>query len=189
MGLEVAAVITAVAAVAGTYSSIKANQAQKAANADAKEASNVAAAQQKQQEMDARRNAFRQQRIRQAQIEQGAANTGTQSSSGELGSLAALSTNAGTKLSALSGASLANQGIAAANQAGMDAQGSAQNWQAMGSIFSTVGRAAGSSGGDAQLMKWGTSAYNGLFGNSSSTAGAKLNNDVDNAMYSNPDLF
>ena len=183
MGIEVAIAITAATAAVGAASSYVANRAQgKAADAQ-KEASNVASAQQKQQEMDARRNAYRQQRIKAAQISQGAANTGTQMSSGEIGSLSALSTNAGTQLASLAGADLSNQGIASANQSYADNLGKASTWSSIGQISSAIGTF-----GSAAAEKLGTNAAKGTGWESAGGSG-KVSSDVNNTILNNPDLF
>lgn len=139
MGIETAAIIVAaIGAAATVYGTTQSQRASKKAANSQKEASDIAAAQQKQQMMDERRNQIRQQRIRTAQIEQGASNVGASMSSGELGSLSALSTNVSNNLARLSGSNLAAQGIASANQSTLNAQ---QDIQTAGAISSLGGSA------------------------------------------------
>lgn len=138
-----ALVVVAIAAAATTYSQVQQNRAQKSAARAQKEASDVSQAQQKNQEMEARRQQIRQQRIRQAQVQQAAANTGVSDSSGELGSLSALSTNVGANLANISSQAVAAQGIGAANQRATDFMGKSQQWGMYGQIASSVGSLAG----------------------------------------------
>lgn len=145
MGIETAIVAAVAASVVGAaYSTVQQGRAQKDAAKAQREASDINQAQQKTQEMEARRQQIRQQRIRAAQVEQAAANTGTSASSGELGSLSALSTNVGSNLANMSGQALAAQGIGATNQSVADAMASSQRWGMIGQISSGVGSLAGS---------------------------------------------
>lgn len=171
MGLETAAiVVAAVGAATSVYSTVQQAQAGKKQAGAMKEASDVAAAQQRQQEQEQRRQQVRQQRIRSAQIEQGAANQGASASSGELGSLSALSTNTANSLAFMSGSRLASQGITNANQRGLNAQQDASTWSAIGNISSTVtGLVAPTAGaGLSKLFSNGSSSSNGGSGTSSS---------------------
>lgn len=164
MGLETAAiVVAAVGAATSVYSTVQQAQAGKKQSSAMKEASDVASAQQRQQEMESRRQQVRQQRIRAAQIEQGAANQGVSNSSGELGSLGALSTNTANNLAFMSGSRMAAEGITAANQRGLNAQQDANTWGAIGNISSTVtGLVAPTAGqGLSKLFSNGSSVKNG----------------------------
>lgn len=176
MGLETAAVVVAaVGAATSVYSTVEQARAGRKSASAQKEASEISAAQQRNADAEARRKQVREQRIRAAQIEQGAANQGVSNSSGELGSLSALSTNSASNLAFMSGNTNAAAGITAANQRSLNAQSDAQTAGAIGGIASTVtGLAAPSAG--AGLSK--------LF--SSSTG---VGNQVDTMINSNPDIF
>lgn len=179
MGLETAAiVVAAVGAATSVASTVQQARAGKKQSSAMREASDVASAQQKQQEMEQRRQQVRQQRIRSAQIEQGAANQGVAGSSGELGSLGALSTNTANNLAFMSGSRMAANGITAANQRGLNAQQDASTWGAIGNISSTVtGLAAPAAG--AGLSK----LFNGA------TASNPVSSQVDTMLNSNNSIF
>ncbi|MEN4889410.1 hypothetical protein [Erwinia billingiae] len=132
------AAVAIVAAVVSTVSAINQNRQAKKAAAAQEEASDIQGNQNKNQEAEARRQLVRKQRIQQAQIEQAASNTGVDMSSGEFGSLSALSTNSANNLAALSGQSAAARGIANANQASLNAQSSAQTWGTVGSVSNSI---------------------------------------------------
>lgn len=135
--------VVAVAAAASTYSAVQQNRAQKRAAGAQQDAADTAAAEQKNQEMEARRQQIRQQRIRTAQVQQAASNAGASQSSGELGSLSALSTNVGANLANMASQVKAAEGIGAANQRVLDAQSNASQWGLYGSIAGSVGSLAG----------------------------------------------
>lgn len=90
------AVIGAVAAVAGTATSIvqgnKARADARAANRAQEQTANEQKAQNAQDRAIAARQQYREERVRRARIMNSATNTGTQDSSGELGALGSLST-------------------------------------------------------------------------------------------------
>lgn len=92
----VAAVIGAIAAVAGTTTAIvngnKARADARAANQKAEQAANETKAQNAQDKANAARAQYREERVKRARIINSATNTGTQDSSGELGALGTLST-------------------------------------------------------------------------------------------------
>jgi len=67
-------------------------------------------------------------------------------SSGEFGSLSALSTNVGSNLANMSAQSTAAAGIGAANQSALNAQSQGQTWGMYGSIAGSVGSLAGAAG-------------------------------------------
>ena len=102
MGLEVAAWVAVGSLVAGTAVSVsEQRQARKAQRA----AGNEQRAQNASQAARERRQQIREERIKRARVLQASENTGVQSSSGELGAVAGLSTNLssniGTNLGAL----------------------------------------------------------------------------------------
>lgn len=130
--------VVVVGLVLQAYSVIEQQRQAKAAARSQKEASDIASAAAQNSEADKRRQIARQQRIRTAQIEQAASNTGTSQSSGELGSLASLSTNAGAALASMSGQTAAANGIGAANQNTLNAQSKAQTASSVGQVASSV---------------------------------------------------
>lgn len=161
MGIETAAiVVAAVGAAATTYSVTEQQRQSKRAAGAQKEASDIAEAQRKNEEMDQRRQQVRQQRIRAAQIEQGAANQGASDSSGELGSLSALSSNVASNLATMSGRSAAASGIYSANQRALNAQSAAQTAGAIGQIGGLAMNLAAPKAGEglANLFSDGTSS-------------------------------
>lgn len=161
MGVETAAiVVAAVGAAATTYSVTEQQRQSKRAAGAQKEASDIAEAQRKNEEMDQRRQQIRQQRIRAAQIEQGAANQGASDSSGELGSLSALSSNVASNLATMSGRSTAASGIYSANQRALNAQSAAQTAGAIGQIGGLAMNLAAPKAGEglANLFSDGTSS-------------------------------
>lgn len=164
MGVETAAIVVAAVGAASTVYSVTEQQRQsKRATSAQKEASNIAEAQRKNEEMDQRRQQVRQQRIRAAQIEQGAANQGASDSSGELGSLSALSSNVASNLATMSGRSAAASGIYSANQRALDAQSAAQTAGAIGQIGGLAMNLAAPKAGEglANLFSDGTSSSSG----------------------------
>lgn len=164
MGVETAAiVVAAVGAAATTYSVTEQQRQSKRAAGAQKEASDIAEAQRKNEEMDQRRQQIRQQRIRAAQIEQGAANQGASDSSGELGSLSALSSNVASNLATMSGRSTAASGIYSANQRALNAQSAAQTAGAIGQIGGLAMNLAAPKAGEglANLFSDGTSSSSG----------------------------
>jgi len=179
MGIEtIALVVAAVGATATVAGTMQQNrQARKAAGAQ-KEASDVSSAQQRIEDMEQRRQQIRQQRIRQSQIEQSASNAGVSESSGELGSLSALSTNAASNLAMMSGRNLAAQGIGAANQQAANAQGQAQTWGAISQL-----------GGAAMRLGVQGGATRGAMNLFAPASAGKLSTDTDNMILGNPNLF
>lgn len=138
--------VVAIAAAVSTYSAVQQNRAQKAAAREQKNAADISTAQQQNQEMQARREQVRRQRITAAQIQQGASNQGASASSGEFGSLSALSTNVGANLANMAAQSKAAAGIGAANQAAVNAQSQGATWGSYGQIAGSVGSLAGAAG-------------------------------------------
>jgi hypothetical protein len=153
-------VVAAVGAAATTYSVTEQQRQSKRAAGAQKEASDIAEAQRKNEEMDQRRQQVRQQRIRAAQIEQGAVNQGASDSSGELGSLSALSSNVASNLATMSGRSTAASGIYSANQRALNAQSAAQTAGAIGQIGGLAMNLAAPKAGEglANLFSDGTSS-------------------------------
>lgn len=144
MGIETAIIATAAVAAAGTaYGAVQQNRAQKRAAGAQQDAADTAAAQQRNQEMEARRQQIRQQRIRTAQVQQAASNAGVSQSSGELGSLSALSTNVGANLANMAAQSRAAIGIGEANQSAANAIASGNNQAMYGQGVASLANLAG----------------------------------------------
>lgn len=144
--VAIAYVALAATAAATVYSAV---QQKKAANAQIKaqkEASAVSTAQQRAQDLAARRQSLREERIRRAQIMQASEAQGTSGSSGELGSVASLGTQLGTNMSETSRNRVAAEGISKTLLQGQIEATSYNNramiGQAAGSIFSSIGSIA-----------------------------------------------
>lgn len=177
MGIEtIALAVAAVGAVTTVAGTIEQNRAGKKSAAAQKEAADISGAQQKNQEMEQRRQQVREQRIRTAQIQQSASNTGVAGSSGELGSIAALNTSTGSNIAFSKGATLASEGISAQNQNAADASMRGQLAGSIGQLggsMISLGMAGGAAAG-----------AEGLFGSTS-----KVDTDVSSMINSNPNLF
>lgn len=101
----------AIEAVVGVGTAIDASNKQKKAQKDQKNAQAVARNEQNAQDILSRRAQIREERIRRAQILQEAKNTGVSGSSGETGSISALSASIGANLSGLSRGQRTAEGI------------------------------------------------------------------------------
>lgn len=142
------AVASLVVAAAGTTASIVSGNQSRAAQRHAtdlqEQSQNEQRAGNAAQAANERRNQFREERIRRARIEQSAQNTGTADSSGELGSLAALSTNTNSAMGFNLGALQRADNISIFNQQAADtlAEGrqNAATTQNIGSIFQGIGQ-------------------------------------------------
>lgn len=126
MGFEIGAVIAGLSAVVGVVGQVAASNAAGAAARAQKEANNISAAQNKVDSLESRRQRVREERIRRARILAASENAGTSNSSGELGSIGALTTNLGTMVSSSAGQSKANDGINKFNQKSADLNNQAQ---------------------------------------------------------------
>lgn len=136
MGIEVAigAAIAATSVVTGVmqYSAAKkADRARKEANA-------ISSAQAKNDNIAAQRKAFREARLRRAQIMQSSENTGTAASSGQLGAVGVVGTNYGSNVATASGQTRSIVGINAANQRAADYEFKGAQAGAFGNIFSSA---------------------------------------------------
>lgn len=89
----------------------QAQQKQDAAVAAQREANNIASAQQRIASANDLRQRIREERVRRSFMENAAANTGTNASSGVLGGVSALDANFGTLVSNASSVSKGNEGI------------------------------------------------------------------------------
>lgn len=112
----------------------------RAAN-EQRKARNVQEARSAEAAMNERRKQYREERIRRAQIIAASENTGVSGGSGELGSLAGLSTKAGAAIGSNIGGIAAGQAISQYEQTAADFLGSAQDhmndantWGQIGSL-------------------------------------------------------
>lgn len=105
-------------------------------SADASTASNnIQIAQQENNSIYDRRSRIREQRVRQAQMEQGAANTGTNGSSSEAGGIGSLDSNFSALIGQSSGQDKANSGINRLNQTAAGFDESARTTLAWNDVF------------------------------------------------------
>ena len=114
----VLAIASLVVAAGSAYAAHR--QAQSAARAR-KKANEVSSAQAQVKQQQDIRDQVRAKRIKRAQIMQAAADTGTQFSSGELGSVGALETQTATNIGDISGQAYSNRAISRLNQQAADA--------------------------------------------------------------------
>lgn len=113
--------------VIGAYTAVKADsQSKKAAEAqkDAARAQQASSAEQQANQLmqreQERRQQVRENRIRVAQVMQNSANTGTSSSSGELGAVSSLNTQTSSNLGFISGAEMHTNAASMYNQQASD---------------------------------------------------------------------
>lgn len=146
MGIEAALIVGAVAAVAGVGASLVAGNQQRAAARHAQDLQNQAVglqrAQQAQEQANAAREQYRQDRVRRARILQSAENTGASYSSGEIGATGSLQTQYATNQGNLTGTYQRNVQIGSlmseANQSIFEGQQRAGFTSNIGSIFQGV---------------------------------------------------
>lgn len=132
-------IVAAAVGAAGTaYSTIESQSAQRKARNAQQDAADTQSAQQKQEQLDQQRQQIRQQRIRTAQIQQAAANTGTSMSSSEAGSTSAIGTNAGANIATLSSRMNTANAISSDNQKAANSMASAGTWNAIGQLSGTM---------------------------------------------------
>lgn len=152
MGIETALIVGALAATAvGTTTSIIAGNQQRAAARHANDLQQQAAGEQRaqnaQNEAEAARQQYRQDRIARARIMQSASNTGASFSSGELGSTGSLQTQYANNSGQLQGGYERNVTIgnlmSEANDSIFQGNQRAGNTANIGSIFSGLGSLAG----------------------------------------------
>lgn len=115
----------------GAQQAYKANQASKKAARAGREANRVATNEGKIKDINARRAAARKMRVRRAQMQQGAVNTGLAGSSTSLGAQGALATNNSASSAASRGSQLSNQSIANFNNMASQFQASANEHSAI----------------------------------------------------------
>lgn len=132
MGIETLIAAASVATSAAS-SVMQRNQAKKVAQAQ-REGRDIQQASEERQNILARRRAAREARIRRARIAQASANQGTQGSSSEAGSQAALGANFGASAAAQSGQAAGAKAISKTNQAAADASFKQQQIGAYGEL-------------------------------------------------------
>jgi hypothetical protein len=151
MGIETAAlVVAAVAAVGGATTSIIAGNQQRAAARhaadDQRQAQEIQNADNATKQAAERRQQIRDERIRIARVQQAAANTGTESSSGELGAIGSITTQTNNNIGINLGAAQRGTDISILNQDAADSifqgQQAAGTTGAFGSIFGALGAGA-----------------------------------------------
>lgn len=178
MGLEAATVgliASAVGAASAVYGTVEAGKASKKASEEQKEAKEISEAAQKNQEAEQRRQAIREQRIRTAQIEQGAVNAGASGSSGEIGAVSGAKTVTASNIAFGESTALAAQGISSRNQAAAEASLNAQINQGIAGIgFSAINLGMNMGAGQA------------LFGEDTKN---QVSRQLDNTINANPSLF
>ena len=136
----------------------KAQSASQRAARDQRRAQGVATAQNAQQAAQERRQQIREERIKRASILQQSENTGTATSSGEVGSLGGMQTHLGANLGFNQGAFMAGQQISGFNQSSANHMQTAQSAQGRAGMWGQVSSIGGSIFG--QAGGWQT-----LFGN------------------------
>lgn len=127
-----------VSAIVGVVSGFaQARAAKKAADAQ-REQNNIATAAEKNKNAAARRRALREARIRQSQVQQASVNSGVTYSSGELGALAAISTNTSAAIGEQGADVLTSEGITRQSNIEAKAISTAKRWGAISSIFQSL---------------------------------------------------
>ena len=138
MGIEL--VLAGLSAVVGVIGGIaQANATASAANAQ-REVNNIQGAQQETAAAESRRQRIREQRIRRAQIIAASENAGTNSSSGQIGAVGALSTNLAGLVGSSLGESKAN---AAVNKYGQKAADYTAQANTIGAWTNTIQQGLG----------------------------------------------
>lgn len=169
----VAALVGAVSAAAGATASIISGNA---ARSNARHAADLQQQAQEQQKAndaskaaEERRQQFREQRVKQARIEQASINTGTDQSSGQLGAVSGsatqLSSNVGFNLGQLQGANRIGELNQGAADSMFDARRDLDNGAEISSIFNTVGSVAGTYGKVSAKNKVTSGVYDASFDN------------------------
>lgn len=166
MPVAIAVAGLVVAAAGATASVVQGNKA--AANArhgaDLQEqAQQEQKAQNAQQAAEQQRQAVRDQRVKQARVLQGASNTGTDSSSGELGAIGALATNFSTNQEQTLGAITRSNAISDLSQGAADANFESRQDSQKGQEFAQFGQVGGSIFGAAVKTPAGAQFVNNIF--------------------------
>jgi hypothetical protein len=129
-----AAVLTTGLILYGLYQAKESMDAQEDAAKAQKEANKVSAAEGKVKDIRQRRQDARQERIRRANLEQSAVNTGVEGSSGYQGAVGALGTLYAANRGAMAGSALTNSTLSSLNQNAADAMTRAGKAQALSSL-------------------------------------------------------
>lgn len=130
----VSTVVTVGLLAAGTHQAYEANKDSKRAARASREANRVATNEGKVKDINARRAAARKMRVRRAQMQQGAVNTGLVGSSTSLGAQGALATNNAASSAASRGSQLSNQSISNFNNMASQFQASANEHSAISGV-------------------------------------------------------
>lgn len=125
MGIEL--ILTGLSAIVGVVGGIAQASAASSAAAAQRESNAIQGAQQENIGAESRRQKIREQRIRRAQIIAASENSGTGSSSGQVGAVGALSTNLSGLLGSSLGESKANAAVNRSNQRAADFTSSANS--------------------------------------------------------------
>ena len=133
MGIELA--LGAASLAIGLISAVSASSDRAKAASIQTTANNVAIAQQTNNSNYDMRSRIREERVRQAQIEQGSQNGGTAGSSSESGALSSLDSNFNALTSQEEGQTKANVGINRLNQDAVNADESAKDTLAWNDVF------------------------------------------------------
>ncbi len=137
----VTSTVLAIAAIAAsTAMTYKSMQAQKAAARAQRNAQQTQMADQAAQRAQMIRDQYRQQRIKQAEIAQSAADTGAFLSSGQIGSESALGSTIANNVSSINRAGTTYNAVAGDYQ-------TAANWMMRSNTYSAIGGLAGEAGG------------------------------------------
>lgn len=150
MGIEVALIAGAVAAVAGVGASVVAGNQQRAAARHANDLQQQAAATQRAsqyaQQAEQARQQYREDRVRRARIMQQAENSGAEYGSGEIGATGSLQTqyaqNTGNIIGSYNRNVQIGNDLSEANQSIFEGQQRASFTSNIGSIFSAAGSIA-----------------------------------------------
>ena len=171
--------LTAVSSVATIQQQRAANKANKKAAKEQEKARQDQRALQHQMRGEERREQIRAERIRRAQIEQAAENTGTAGSSGEFGAVSSVSSQFGANMGSIFGQQMHGDNITRHTQSAADYMGQAQQHQANASLWGQVGQfgsAAFQAGGGFSALGGSSTSPTGPTNNLNSNSLLKINN-------------
>lgn len=134
----VSTVVAAAAVAVAAGSAYAAHQQQAAAADDQKDAAKVASNESKAQAAAQRRQQIREERVKRASIIQSAQNSGVSASSGSLGAQSVLDTQSGITMSNISRSTASSDAIGDFQQSAADHLQSANNYQQIGSVASSI---------------------------------------------------
>ena len=138
-------IIAAAALAVSAYSAVEQHKEAKKAAAAQRESSRINNNSQKASDIAQRRQKYREERIRRAQIIAQASASGASGSSGEAGAVAGLDVNTGISTAFTSAKALASEGVSTALQSAANHEGRANTWGQIGQVSNTVFGATGSS--------------------------------------------